>query len=208
MHHLSAWPQGKIVSRPSARRDPVRPRQKRLASANGRRNTTIPNADKGRSQSTTAPGVLPRTERRYEHDKIDRSQSQTEAETRHVPAALRGACRLCRDSHRRHGAQRRRYDDDDRRDRPTEEVRYADLDLDTPQGRAQLDTRIETAVEHVCGSADLRDLPAYADMRSCRTQSTQQAFAARDTVLAARDHGEQVAVLAVARAATAGRPAR
>lgn len=93
-------------------------------------------------------------------------------------------------------------------DRPTEEVRYADLDLDTPQGRAQLDTRIETAVEHVCGSADLRDLPAYADVRSCRTQSTQQAFAARDTVLAARDHGEQVAVLAVARAATAGRPAR
>ncbi|WP_395331347.1 UrcA family protein [Novosphingobium sp. BL-8H] len=93
-------------------------------------------------------------------------------------------------------------------DRPTEEVHYADLDLGTPQGRAQLDTRIATAVDHVCGSADIRDLPAYADMRTCRTQSTQQAFAARDTVLAARDHGGQVAVLAVARGSTAGRSAR
>ncbi len=91
---------------------------------------------------------------------------------------------------------------------PTEEVHYADLDLGTPQGRAQLDTRIETAVDHVCGSADIRDLPAYADMRACRNQSTQQAFAARDTVLAARDHGGQVAVLAVARGSTAGRSAR
>lgn len=83
--------------------------------------------------------------------------------------------------------------------RPREEVAYADLDLDSPQGRAQLDARIETAVQHVCGSADIRDLPAYADMRTCRDQSTAQAYAARDTVLAARDRDAHVAVLSVAR---------
>jgi len=83
--------------------------------------------------------------------------------------------------------------------RPTEQVFYTDLDLDSPQGRAQLDARIETAVGHVCGTADIRDLPAYADMRNCRDESTRQAFATRDTVLADRDRDGRVAVLAVAR---------
>lgn len=80
---------------------------------------------------------------------------------------------------------------------PVELVHYNDLDLDTPQGRARLDARITSAVEHVCGTADIRDLRGHAAVSDCREESLQQALSARDTILASRGNGQRMAALAV-----------
>ncbi|HKT84533.1 MAG TPA: UrcA family protein [Novosphingobium sp.] len=66
------------------------------------------------------------------------------------------------------------------------EVRFGDLDLDTPDGMDRLNTRIAIAVRNVCGSADNRIMREVADMRNCRDQSIKQAFADRDRIVAAR----------------------
>lgn len=47
-------------------------------------------------------------------------------------------------------------------------VRYADLDLTSDTGAHMLQTRIDRAARAVCGSADIRDLPAMSDVARCR----------------------------------------
>ena len=47
-------------------------------------------------------------------------------------------------------------------------VRYADLDLTSDVGAQTLQTRISRAARAVCGSADIRDLPAMGDVQHCR----------------------------------------
>lgn len=61
-------------------------------------------------------------------------------------------------------------------------VRYGDLDLTTDAGAATLQTRVASAVKQVCGSADIRDLPAMQDMRSCREEARSRST--RDVALA------------------------
>ncbi|TCM19601.1 UrcA family protein [Novosphingobium sp. PhB165] len=90
-------------------------------------------------------------------------------------------------------------------DRPTELVRYADLDLTSPQGRARLDARINSAIDHVCGRADIGDLEGRAQIHDCRSESAQRAYTARDTMLAARDRGDHVAALAISKGPATGR---
>lgn len=80
---------------------------------------------------------------------------------------------------------------------PIERVHYDDLDLDTPQGRARLDARIASAVDHVCGNADIRDLRGVAAVNDCRDESLQQAISARDTMLASRGNAQRVAALTI-----------
>ena len=48
-------------------------------------------------------------------------------------------------------------------------VRYADLDLSAPAGRARLEQRIVAAVRTVCGSASSADLAGAGDVQACRT---------------------------------------
>ena len=46
-------------------------------------------------------------------------------------------------------------------------VRYADLDLSAPAGRARLEQRIGSAVRALCGNAAPRDLNGVRDVRDC-----------------------------------------
>jgi UrcA family protein len=46
-------------------------------------------------------------------------------------------------------------------------VRYADLDLSAPAGRARLEQRIGSAVRALCGNAAPRDLNGVRDVREC-----------------------------------------
>jgi UrcA family protein len=50
-------------------------------------------------------------------------------------------------------------------------VRYADLDLTSPAGRARLDRRIEAAVREVCGEAPSFDLARRHAVRQCLTET-------------------------------------
>lgn len=51
---------------------------------------------------------------------------------------------------------------------PTEKVPYGDLNLATQAGVETLDRRLDRAVQRVCGSASMRDLPAQARIEQCR----------------------------------------
>lgn len=80
---------------------------------------------------------------------------------------------------------------------PQKVVRFSDLDLDSSEGRAQLDFRIKSAVADVCGDADIRDLRTHGIVRACRVETSRQAMADRDMMLARRESGERVASLAI-----------
>lgn len=69
---------------------------------------------------------------------------------------------------------------------PYREVRFADLNLDTPEGLDRLNVRISAAVRSVCGQPDHHLLQQVVVVRDCRQDSTARAFAERDTILAAR----------------------
>ncbi len=59
---------------------------------------------------------------------------------------------------------------------PSVEVKYADLDLTTPQGMAELDNRIDAAARRVCGLDDVvtgTKLPSSAAKR-CYEQARQK----------------------------------
>ena len=51
------------------------------------------------------------------------------------------------------------------------EVRYGDLDLSSPTGKARLDRRIRKAATEICGSPDLRDLKMAELARQCRIRT-------------------------------------
>lgn len=69
---------------------------------------------------------------------------------------------------------------------PHREVRFADLNLDTPEGVDRLNIRISAAVRGVCGTADVRQVREVSSVRDCREVSLQRAFVDRDAILAAR----------------------
>jgi UrcA family protein len=59
---------------------------------------------------------------------------------------------------------------------PTRAVSYADLDLASEAGRAQLDRRIANAVREVCGRPSVIDLRGHSEMRACRTETMADAM--------------------------------
>lgn len=69
---------------------------------------------------------------------------------------------------------------------PYREVRFNDLNLDTPQGIDRLNMRITSAVKTVCGQPDARIPREVAVTRTCRSESLERAFADRDSIMAAR----------------------
>jgi UrcA family protein len=46
-------------------------------------------------------------------------------------------------------------------------VSYGDLDLDTPQGIATLESRIQAASRKICGSTEVRDIHDGVDQQRC-----------------------------------------
>jgi len=63
-------------------------------------------------------------------------------------------------------------------------VSYADLDLSSTAGIAQLDRRIEKAVIQVCGHADLHDMDAWKAMDHCRDDARSKIEPMRNALLA------------------------
>jgi UrcA family protein len=58
-------------------------------------------------------------------------------------------------------------------------VRYGDLNLATPSGKATFQGRLKDAVEAVCGpQADRRDFVEAADYKACVTKASHDAMAA------------------------------
>ena len=76
-----------------------------------------------------------------------------------------------------------------------ETVRYADLDLNSPEGVQALRHRIRAAVKVVCGpTPELRELNEMRAEQQCRYQALRQATARVEAILAdVRDTGARVA---------------
>jgi UrcA family protein len=71
-------------------------------------------------------------------------------------------------------------------------VNYADLDLESAAGIESLYARIRSAAKKVCGTAEIRDITAQADMRACRVAAIDKAVAAvGNEALAARHVGKR-----------------
>jgi len=56
-------------------------------------------------------------------------------------------------------------------------VRYADLNLDNPDGAQVLYQRIKRAARQACGSAVVDDLPQFAHYRECYNTAVENAVA-------------------------------
>jgi UrcA family protein len=69
-------------------------------------------------------------------------------------------------------------------------VRYGDLDLTSQSGAAALQARVTRAVRYVCGSADIRDLPAQRDIGTCRVAAQEGARPQVELALAAARSGQ------------------
>ncbi|MBS0376832.1 MAG: UrcA family protein [Proteobacteria bacterium] len=61
---------------------------------------------------------------------------------------------------------------------PSQRVRYTELDLNKDAGVERLYVRLRGAAEHVCGTADLRDLKAFAAQKACVRESLDRAVEA------------------------------
>ena len=75
-------------------------------------------------------------------------------------------------------------------------VGYADLDLATRDGRAELDARVTSAVHRMCGDPDLRDLPAVRESNRCRRVATQSGD--RAAAVAASNYRQRLAARSIA----------
>ena len=75
-------------------------------------------------------------------------------------------------------------------------VRTADLDLSTPAGQHQLDSRLAIAAREVCGAASDADLEGKNDVRQCRADTLASARAKRDSLVAAVQPGGTIAIAA------------
>ncbi len=64
-------------------------------------------------------------------------------------------------------------------------VRTADLDLSSPAGQQQLDSRIARAAREVCGEASSADVEGKNAVRACRKQTIALAASQREQLLAA-----------------------
>ncbi|HWH22495.1 MAG TPA: UrcA family protein [Allosphingosinicella sp.] len=78
-------------------------------------------------------------------------------------------------------------------------VSYADLDLTSAAGVAQLDRRISGAIGRVCGKADHLDLEAITDLRSCRASAQARVSEQRAIALAAARRGGPALALTISR---------
>lgn len=56
------------------------------------------------------------------------------------------------------------------------EVRYGDLNIASPAGKAVLQQRIGSAIDTVCGTVDGQPLPQRADVARCRTDAHKSAM--------------------------------
>ena len=63
-------------------------------------------------------------------------------------------------------------------------VGYADLDLDTAEGRAALDLRLLHAARTVCGTPSPADARGYARLAQCVAEARAAAAAQRDAAIA------------------------
>ncbi len=70
----------------------------------------------------------------------------------------------------------------------TRVVSYADLDLTQAAGVHALENRVRDAVSQVCGDANIRDLPAYNEMKACRASAMDRA---RSQISLATSHAQQ-----------------
>lgn len=66
----------------------------------------------------------------------------------------------------------------------SQRVSFADLDLTTPAGIAELDARLERAVRDVCGEPWPRDLRGRRYIEQCRTETRATLQAQRGDALA------------------------
>jgi UrcA family protein len=66
---------------------------------------------------------------------------------------------------------------------PSRSVRYADLNLTSAEGRAQLDRRIAAAAEALCGFAVSADLAGQSDVARCRAATVAGVTSQRATIL-------------------------
>ncbi|MCW3838450.1 UrcA family protein [Sphingomonas canadensis] len=69
-------------------------------------------------------------------------------------------------------------------DAPVARVSYADLDLGSAAGRAQLEHRIQAAVRLVCEDPKTRDLRREVQNRGCRDTALANAAAQREKAFA------------------------
>lgn len=82
----------------------------------------------------------------------------------------------------------------------SEAVSYADLNLHSREGLAELDRRIGIAIRRVCGKAGVRDFAATEDLRKCRADVLAQVAGLRAAVIAgARQSGAEIRVAVRAR---------
>ena len=67
----------------------------------------------------------------------------------------------------------------------TQEVRHADLDLSSAEGRTRLDTRIRQAVKQVCGTPRGWTLAERQDQQNCEVAAYRQVAPTRERIVAA-----------------------
>ena len=67
----------------------------------------------------------------------------------------------------------------------TKEVRHADLDLSSEEGRTRLETRIRQAVKHVCGTPRGWTLAERQDQQNCEAAAYRKVAPARERIVAA-----------------------
>lgn len=79
------------------------------------------------------------------------------------------------------------------------EVKYADLDLTSADGKATLENRLKGAVRSVCGGYDPRSLTDMRDHHQCVDQASTTAKRATVTLLTAAAAGEPIETAMVIR---------
>ena len=67
----------------------------------------------------------------------------------------------------------------------TQEVRHADLDLSSAEGRTRLDTRIRQAVKQVCGAPRGWTLAERQDQQNCEAAAYRKVGPMRERIVAA-----------------------
>lgn len=66
----------------------------------------------------------------------------------------------------------------------TNTVAYKDLDLASESGASMLKARIKSASRHVCGSADMKNLAEWTEVKACRSDAMARAMPAVERVIA------------------------
>jgi UrcA family protein len=75
-------------------------------------------------------------------------------------------------------------------------VSFADLDLSSERDARILDRRLRVAAELACGPISDFDPAGKNDVRECRAETLALARAQRDTLMASRRGGQEIAIAA------------